>query len=226
MAHWKILPLLFVAGIQTVFGGDPVSLRLVCFDEATPLSALVAGSEKGEKINVTISSNSFSAPILWEDGLKTISFYSAKDSLFVATATLPAKIKSAILVLSPSPKDQNTSPWKITVIDDSPKNFEDGGALVANFFTNDVRFIIGDETLTLKPGESRNIPKPKVRDDFNMALVASQFQKGEAWVNTSENMLRFLPGSRYVIMAYSDPNSANPRILSMQDNKPSPPAKR
>jgi hypothetical protein len=59
-----------------------------------------------------------------------------------------------------------------------------------------------------------------------MAQVVFQFQQGDTWRTASESLLRFLPGMRYLILAYVDPASGRPRIATYQDFTPPPaPAK-
>ena len=50
-----------------------------------------------------------------------------------------------------------------------------------------------------------------------MAPVIFQFRNKEKWRIGNESALRFLPGMRYLIFAYTDPRSQSPRINTYQD---------
>jgi hypothetical protein len=50
-----------------------------------------------------------------------------------------------------------------------------------------------------------------------MAPVVFEFLQEDKWRTASESMLRFLPGMRYLIFAYLDPESGRPRIATYQD---------
>jgi hypothetical protein len=130
-----------------------------------------------------------------------------------------------ILVFVNGAKTPNALPWRVFVIEDSDKIFPDGGAFVANFHSGDIRFIIGENKIMLRPAGSHGFGLPKERDAFNMAPVVFQFQQEEEWITASESLLRFLPGMRYLIFAYVDPDSGRPQISTFQDVKPfTPPA--
>ena len=116
-----------------------------------------------------------------------------------------------------SGKSGGAADWKTFVIDDSPANFPDGGAYVANFHNNAIRFVIGEHKGMLRPAGSHGYAMPAERDDFNMAPVIFEFLNGEKWRIGNESALRFLPGMRYLIFAYVDPVSGRPRINTYQD---------
>jgi len=55
------------------------------------------------------------------------------------------------------------------------------------------------------------------RDPFNMAPVIFEFLQGDQWRTANESTLRFLPGIRYLIIAYVDHDSGRPRVSPLQD---------
>ena len=149
-----------------------------------------------------------------------INFFSEEDRKPAASATLAPHVKAAILVFVPAAKTAGGLPWRVFVIEDSDKNFPDGGAFVANFHVQDIRFTIGKTKEQLHPGAFHGVARPEPRDAFNMAPVVFEFQQDKAWRTASESKLRFVPGLRYLIFAYVDPVSQRPRICSLQDIKP------
>jgi len=151
-----------------------------------------------------------------KDGV--IQFISAESKEPVAAGKISAKIKNAILLFVAKPNAAKAK-WDIFVIDDSPKSFPIAGAYVANFYNQNIRFIIGGERIMLPSGGHHGLGRPTKLDPFNMAPVIFQFQKDEAWITASETMLRFTPGIRYMIFTYVDPMSGRPRAATYQDYK-------
>ncbi len=201
-----------------------VRCRFLCMDGATPPDSLLNVSDKGVEVACKIGSNTLSPETLCFTKGNSIAFLST-DRKPAATATIPAGLKAAILVFVPAPKAPDAVPWRVFVIEDSEKNFPDGGAFVANFHSQDIRFVIGENKIQLRPAGSHGFARPEKLDDFNMAPVVFQFQQDEVWRTASESLLRFLPGMRYLIFAYVDPASGRPRISTCQDIKSfTPPA--
>lgn len=149
----------------------------------------------------------------------TISFISAGDKKPIAKATLPASGNAFILLFLPSAKSETGLSWKVYVIEDTPKNFPDGGAFVVNFYKQDIRFVIGEHKIVLKPAGSHGVAMPAELDNFNMAAVIFEFQQGEKWTLAKETSLRFLSDSRYMMFAYLDPTTSQPRITTCRDIK-------
>ena len=189
--------------------------------------ALLNIAAGGAETPCTVPANTLSPEVTCATKENAIHFLSAADRKPAAIAKIPAGIKHAILIFVDAGKAPAALPWRVFVIEDSAKNFPEGGAFVANFHQQDIRFVIGENKTMLKPGGSHGFPRPEKRDEFNMAPVVFQFQQKEVWTTASESMLRFVPGIRYLIFAYVDPASGRPRISTYQDFKqaaPPPPA--
>ncbi len=199
--------------------GRRVDCRFVSLSSDTPPPAMLTASADGAGNPVAVPTGSLSKASPCFSKTNTFSFLSAADRTPAATATIPADVKAAILVFVAAPKTAGSLPWRVFVIEDSAKNFPDGGAFVANFHNQDIRFVIGENKVMLHPAGSHGVSRPEQRDDFNMAAVAFQFQQGDSWRNASETMLRFLPGMRYLMFAYVDSASGRPRIVTFQDSK-------
>ncbi|MEY3894785.1 MAG: hypothetical protein RLZZ214_304 [Verrucomicrobiota bacterium] len=200
----------------------PVNCRFLRFGGSDDSASVLALSSKGAEATCPLSTSSLSAPIVCFAAENKIAFLSAGDRKPAATATIPGHVKSAILVFVQAPRAAESAsstplPWRILVIEDSPKNFPDGGAFVANFHDTDIRFIVGEHKGMLHPAGNHGYAMPAERDAFNMAPVMFEFQQGEKWRTANESTLRFLPGMRYLIIAYTDPASGRPRISTCQD---------
>lgn len=195
-----------------------MSCRFLCLDNDSPPS-MIAVAEKEPDVPCNIPTGSISKAVTCYADASKIAFATASDRKPAATATIPANIRSVILIFVAGPKTPNALAWRVFVIEDSTKNFPDGGAFVANFHNQDIRFIIGESKIVLHSAGSHGVARPEKRDAFNMAPVAFQFQQGETWRDASESLLRFLPGMRYLIFSYLDAASGRPRISTFQDTE-------
>lgn len=204
--------------------GRKVDCRFVSLNSDVSPPPLLTASADGAESPVTVPTGSLSAASPCFSKTNTFAFLSAADRTPAATATIPADVKAAILVFVAAPKAPGTPPWRVFVIEDSAKNFPDGGAFVANFHNQDIRFVIGENKLMLHPAGSNGVARPAQRDEFNMAAVAFQFQQGDTWRNASESMMRFLPGMRYLMFAFVDADSGRPRVVTFQDQTTKPAA--
>lgn len=222
------LPLLLLALTSPLAAQElrPVTCRLLWFDHAPP-PALVHVGEKQLEIRCPLDGHVISPPVRLTANRGTITFLHEETRKPAATVTVPAATKSAILVVVPTAEaaadiPPAARPLRIFLIDDSPAKFPDGGAFVANFYRQDIRFVIGEQRNLLRPGGSHGFTRPQQRDPFNMAPVVVQFQQDDAWRTASESTVRFIPGSRHLIVAYVDPASGRPRIATFCDIKPPP----
>jgi hypothetical protein len=222
--------LLLLPSLLHAQDGRPISCRFLTFGAGGEDTTAIALGDKGAEIKCLLSSTQLSAPIVCYAKDNTIPFLSQSDRKPLATATIPAAVSSALLVFVQVPKKPDApaegNSWKVMVIDDSLKNFPDGGAFVANFYQNDIRFVIGEHKGTLHPGGVAGYAMPKERDAFNMAPLVFDFMKDGKWRTANESSLRFLPGMRYLIFTYMDPASGRPRLSTFQDSAPPTPGRR
>ena len=193
-----------------------VSCRLLGLDSSAPPPPLLNVADKDTAVACSVTTAALSpATVCFAKG-NAINFVTAADRKLAATAIIPANVKTVILVFVRASKTTDIPPWRVFVIDDSAKNFPDGGAFVANFHNQDIRFVIGERKLMLHSAGSYGLPIPAKRDAFNMAPVVFEFQQDDRWRTASESMLRFVPGMRYLIFAYRDPASGRPRLSTYQ----------
>ncbi len=183
---------------------------------------VLAPSVKGAEVNCPLSTSSISAEIICSVVGSTINFHSRGDQKTAGIVTLPVTAKRALLVFVKTPSKGETGkpgalPWRILAIEDTPRNFPEGGAFIANFYNNDIRFVVGEHRGMLHPAGGHGYAMPLERDSFNMAPVVFEFLYNGQWRTVKENNLRFLPTIRYLIFAYVDPESGRPRISTVQD---------
>ena len=198
----------------------PVECRFLAFGVRDDAAA-IALSDKGEDIACPLPTSQLSKKITCTAKDGKIPFLSAADRKPMATATIPSGVNSAVVVFvrldKPGAAAEPAAGWKVFVIEDSAKSFPDGGAYVANFYSDEIRFTIGEHKGLLKPAGAHGYAMPKERDDFNMAPVIFEFNNAGKWRTANESSLRFLPGMRYMIFAYVDPVSGRPKINTYQD---------
>lgn len=194
-----------------------VTCRFLSLEGSPPPPPLLNPGAEGEEVACKVPANNLSPETVCHAEGGAIRFLDASDRKVAATAKVPAGVKNAILLFIPAPKDKGVPPWRVFVIEDTARNIPDGGAFVANFNSQDIRFVIGERKLMLRSGGSHAVPRPEKRDTFNMAPVVFQFQRKEKWATANESMLRFTPGVRYLIFAYIDPGSGRPHVATYQD---------
>ena len=223
-----VLCLLFVCpALARAQDGRKVSCRFLCLEGVAAPPPLVNMSSKGNPIACGVPANTFSAPTVCHLKGNAMSFLTAADLKPAAVATIPANVKTAILVFAPAETSADALPWRVWVIEDFAATFPDGGTLAANLCTRDVRFTIDDNPVTLQPGKVHCFPRPLKRDDFNMAAVTCHIQQDDSWRTVSESLLRFAPGMRFLTYAYFDATSGRPCVVACQDIPPAkPPAKK
>jgi hypothetical protein len=198
----------------------PVRCRFLSFGGAGDPPPAIAISDKGAETTCPLSSTLLSAEITCFAKANAIGFLSSADRKPMATATIPAGVGAALLIFIQAPMAPEAADppaWRVFVIEDSPKNFPDGGAFIANFYNKDIRFVIGEHKGMLHAAGSHGYAIPETLDSFNMAPVIFEFLNEEKWHIANESALRFLPGVRYLIFAYVDPQSGRPRISTIQD---------
>ena len=199
----------------------PVDCRFLSLAGTPPPPPLLNSGDARQEATVNVPVNVLSPMIRCFADQGTIRFLAADDGRPVASAAIPAGVDAALLVFLPAAAAEGAPPtWRVMVIEDSPAKFPDGGAFVANLYNGEIRFVIGEHRNLLRRGGSHGFQRPNQRDPFNMAPVIVQFQEGETWRTASESNLRFVPGSRFLILTYVDPASGRPRVATFPDIRP------
>ena len=205
----------------------PVNCRFLSFGGGEEVISALTLNDKGSEIVCPLPSDQLSQKVVCFAKNNTIGFLAAADKTPMAAAAIPPGLSSVLLVFVQSRRSAEVSsaaPWRVLVIEDSPKNFPDGGAFVANFNSKDIRFIIGEHKGLLHAAGANGYARPAERDAFNMSTVVFEVLENDKWRIANESALRFLPGMRYLIFAYTDPLSGRPRINTYQDFAPPAPS--
>lgn len=192
-----------------------VACRFVALEETPPAMLNIAGEKN--QVAVKVLSNRISDPIecFTVDG--KLSFFDAGTKQPIVSTPVPAKIKQAIFVFLKVDKEGKPA-WKLFPIENTAESFPAGGSHVVNLHSSDIRFILGQTREVLKPNQSKGFQMPTQRDDFNMAPVVFQFKNSrDEWINGKETSYRFLPTSRFLLIAYIDPRTKRPRVKTFKD---------
>lgn len=149
-----LCPLLLVAPLFSQSereAGRPVTCRFLSFGGNASTKSLRTKTVEGEGVSCPLPTNQLSEQINCKAIDNRIKFVTEGDSKPAGPAKIPASANSAILIFLPAPEGTPAaSPWRILVIEDSAKNFPDGGAFVANFHTDDIRFVLGEHRGALR----------------------------------------------------------------------------
>lgn len=176
-----------------------------------------AAEEKGEEVRLELPGYGALGPLVRCRAKEGMIRFRIGDSDRTVAGRIPAGTGEAILIFFPAGEDDGADPprQRIFAIDSSEENFPDGGAFVGNFHHRDIRLMLGEHRMQLRGGGGMGVRRPAERNAFNMAPVRVDFQQGEGWRMASESQIRFVPGMRYLILAYVDPGSGRPRVSTL-----------
>lgn len=194
-----------------------VSCRFLCFERsADGTEKLVAKGSGGAFADCPLPLSIPSAPVALDASGGVIGFRkSADDAGVAATARIPAGVKKAFILFLPA-AGKAPQLHETVVIEDSAKGFPQDGCVVLNLYQADVRFVIGEHKIQLRPGGTTALQRPAKRDDFNMSGIAFQFQTGGDWRTAAESMIRFPEGQRHLFVTFIDPKTKRPRLRSFR----------
>ena len=195
-----------------------VTCRFLSLERTAPPPSLINTAGKGTQVACTITSQGLSPATICYAQDNRLSFVSRDERKPLAVALVPPNGSAFILVFFRALTVSDEFPWRVLVIEDRAKNLPDGGALVGNLYSQDIRFTIGSEKIQLHPAGSYGVVRPAQRDPFNMASVVIEYLQKDEWRTASESMLRFVPGNRYLIFVCADPASGRPKITTYRDN--------
>lgn len=185
---------------------EKITCRVVCFarnnDKIEKLAVRVPEQEEVvTRFPVSHISTKFQIPVV---GRKVVFHDAASaDGAPVAIATIPAKIKNALIIFFPSQTDGG-SPYVTSVLDFSKKGIPEDGVVVSNVSTRDARIIVGEHKILLRPGKLAPLVRPKERNEYNMAKLEIQIERDGEWRTATQTVIKFPQGLRQLFVAYLD----------------------
>ncbi len=220
----KLLLLLALASSLSLTAQEvaKTQIRTLCFErDSTGIDELaVIGPDKSiQEIRFPDSfpSQKFRVPIV--EGKIYFVNPAANDGKPVAIASIPRGMKNALVMFFPHPAgSEEKTAYRTVVIDASSDGIPVDGALVMNLFGSDVRVVVGEHRILLKPGKTVGLPRPKKRNDYNMAAVVMQAEVKNEWKTMAETVIRFPPGQQQFFVSYPNPRSKGLALRSYQLN--------
>jgi len=203
-----LLVLAFILPASTRAQEAPsVQIRILCFErDATGIDKLAVINPNQPKIDMKFPESFFSpktkVPVV--DG--KVGFYNPANLTGppIAIATIPPGMKSGIVLFFPAEAGKENLVYQTSVIDASMEGIPQDGALVMNLFDKEVRVVIGEHRLVLKPGKSAPVVRPKDRNDYNMTPVIFLAEVNGEWKTASETLVRFPEKLQQLFVSYPD----------------------
>lgn len=143
-----------------------------------------------------------------------IVFHSSPDGSThpIAIATIPEGLNGALLLFIPSTIADSKHEYRVVVLDDSSSGLPENGSFVFNNSPAPIRFLMGDQHGTAKPGQISTVTRPQKRDDFQMSGVIFQIQAANYWKTSYESVLRFPENMHRLFVVYRNPISKQPDL--------------
>jgi hypothetical protein len=135
-----------------------------------------------------------------------------------AIASMPSGTGDVLVLLISAPASKKPLVFDTVVIDMSKNGFPDDGAVIMNAYPNDVRVVIGEHRILLKPGMRKALARPTQRNEFNMAQVVIQYSREADWRTAVETLVSFPPELKQLFIAYSEPGSNRVTMRSYKIN--------
>lgn len=195
-----------------------ISCRLLNFQrDGGGLDKLyVVDPASGEQIECKVRRDKLSEPVRLPLANGSLVFrLSPGDAEPASTAVVPKAIRKALVLFLPTADEKQK--FRTVVLDGSEKSFPESGCLVLNLYSENVRFILGENKILLPAGKTVTLGRPEERDNFNMAGVIFQFNAKGEWRSAYESKSRFPKGQRHLYISYVDPKTRRPKVRAYRD---------
>jgi hypothetical protein len=196
-----------------------VTIRTLCFQrDPAGIDRLAVKSVDQPAVNLGFPESFFSAKTKVPLTEGKVVFHNAANlnGPPIAVANIPTGMKSALVLFFPVAGDKDQMVYRTSVIDASIDGIPKDGALIMNLYSKDVRAVIGEHRIALKPGGTAKVARPKDRNDFNMSAVALLAESGGQWQVISETLLPFVEESQHFFISYPDAKSGRPAFRALQ----------
>lgn len=218
---------LAIASAQAQESVRTIRLRTLCFQHAEKLKEvqLVAGREGAEKLlPVRLYTSAFSdeleAPVAGDEIRFAVPSEDAADPPYrlVAKGKLVEGRQLLALFLPSGDRDM---PYRVTVIDESEKNFPMGSTLIYNLTPVEGRFTIGERRREIAPGRLGRLARPTQVNDLNQATVRVFLkQQDDTWKAVSSTVWQATDQTRGLAFAYIHPRTKRPTVHCLQETPP------
>lgn len=192
----------------------PVTCHFLCFQrDAANTSKLGVKISDDKIIDCPLPLELISDPIELTPNNNEIAFVKAAgDKVFSAKAKIPVGIRKALVLFIAAPAAKAPLLYDTFVLDFSSKGFPKDGSVVVNLYAGEVRYVIGEHRILLKPGKTAELERPKKLNDFNMAGVRFEFLQDTKWRVAADTTVNFPPDQQQLFVAFLDPRSQRPQL--------------
>lgn len=190
-----------------------VQIRILCFErDATGIDKLAVIHPNQPRVDLKFPESFFSPKTKVPVVEGKIGFYNPANLAGppIAVATIPSGMKNGIVLFFPAEAGKDNMVYRTSVMDASMEGIPQDGALVMNLFNKEVRVVVGEHRLILKPGKSAPVVRPKDRNDYNMSPVVFLAEVNGEWKTASETLVRFPEKLQQLFVSY--PDSQNKRL--------------
>lgn len=142
------------------------------------------------------------------------------DGQRAALAKVPGDWASIIAIIVPGTGKEATLPYRLLLLDDSPKAFPWGGSQAVNMLPIDSAIQAGEHKLILQAGKTTAVPAVRQVNEFNIAQTNFHYKQGEQWVPFTERQLQYVDEMRRVFLIHATPGSQRPFVTTLVDHKP------
>jgi hypothetical protein len=184
-----------------------VMVRTLCFErDATGIDELTVVIPDQPAVSVKLPESFFSTntKVPLQGGKVVFRNKANPSGPPIAIANVPEGMKSVFVIFFPVVDDKDKLAYRTTVMDASFNGIPEDGALVMNLYPKNVRMVVGEHRLELKPGGSQGVARPKDRNEYNMSPVVVLSQAPSEWKVATETLVRFPEGLRQLFISYPD----------------------
>lgn len=239
MQPWLLAPLLWMLAAltsTTTLNAQaptpatlPVRLRLLAFhshqatEEAFLHDPAAANGANGTQVHIKSYLN-HQSEVLTPKSRKLVFTRSANrasladSNTWLAEVSLPAGVRSAVLLFMPESPDSKI-PFRIMVIDDSKESFPQGTFRVTNLSPLPVRIELEKRPWVIQPGKTELISDPPVRHG-NLCGMKTFVQEAQGWRRIASGIWPH-PGKKRVIqLLYYHPAAKQVQLRAFDDVQP------
>jgi hypothetical protein len=219
MKYFLLLIAVVLQSVSFAQDASTVTIRTFCFQrDSSGVDRLAVKSPDQAVVEMKFPESFFSpktkVPLF--DG--KVVFYNAADlaGAPVSVAKIPAGMKSVFVLFFPVQGDKDKMLYRTSVIDASLQGIPKDGAMVMNLYPKEVRAVIGEHRVILKPGKTAGVARPKERNDYNMSPVVFLAEAGGEWKVMSETLVRFPEENQQFFISYQDGKNGRLSFRALQ----------
>ena len=202
------------------FGSEQQLEKVFIHDPSGPLDAPALSSEIKSYLNhesITINCKGAKLAVTLQAERKSI----ADPQTLVAEVTLPAKVRSAILLFLPG-KAGDRARSRVMLINDNVDLFPAGSYMVTNLSPQLVRLELEKKPFEFKPSSSSLIVDPPVRSNRHSGMRAFAFCNNE-WLPIASGLWPHPGKARSLLVLFPNPTTGTVNLRAFGDVPPRAP---